>query len=105
MAILPGPMAFSLALPDLTAGKAVLVVRFCDCRYLRGEDDFVCGTPQVLPDHRQHQSGVLFWPARTIGGASSWHRHCATPKSGVCRSACRRVVPKPAGVDEGRPLA
>ncbi|MBD0866486.1 MAG: hypothetical protein GDA36_13325 [Rhodobacteraceae bacterium] len=25
------------------------------------------GTPQVLPDCRHRQPGVLFWPARNIG--------------------------------------
>ncbi|MBD0865526.1 MAG: hypothetical protein GDA36_07930 [Rhodobacteraceae bacterium] len=29
--------------------------------------DPVYGATQVLPDCRQRQSGVLFWPARTIG--------------------------------------
>ncbi|MBD0865804.1 MAG: hypothetical protein GDA36_09495 [Rhodobacteraceae bacterium] len=38
----------------------VLVVWLCDCR-LRG------GATQVQPDCRHRQSGVLFWPARTIG--------------------------------------
>jgi len=53
-----------LALPDFTVGKAVLVVWFYAiagaCR-LRG------GATQVLPDCRQSQLGILFWPARTIG--------------------------------------
>ncbi|MBD0866090.1 MAG: hypothetical protein GDA36_11080 [Rhodobacteraceae bacterium] len=56
-----------LALPGLTSGKAVLVVRLCDCRCLRVKGDPVCGTMQVLFDCRHRQSGVLFWPARTIG--------------------------------------
>ncbi|MBD0865582.1 MAG: hypothetical protein GDA36_08245 [Rhodobacteraceae bacterium] len=63
LAILSGP----LALPGITAGKVVLVVRLCDCRCLRVEGDPVCDTPQVLPDCRHRQSGVLFCPARHIG--------------------------------------
>jgi len=63
LAILSGP----LALTGLTSGKAVLAFRLCDCRCLRVAGDPVCDAMQVLPDCRQRQPGVLFWPARTIG--------------------------------------
>ncbi|MBD0866633.1 MAG: hypothetical protein GDA36_14140 [Rhodobacteraceae bacterium] len=49
LAIPSGPWPY-LALPSITAGKAVLVVGLCDCRWLRVEDDPVCGATQVLPD-------------------------------------------------------
>ncbi|MBD0865936.1 MAG: hypothetical protein GDA36_10230 [Rhodobacteraceae bacterium] len=56
LTILSGP----LALPGLTSGKVALVVRLCDCRCLRVEGDPVCGSPQLLPDCRHRQLGVLF---------------------------------------------
>jgi len=48
----------------------------CDCRCLPVEGDPVCGSPQVPPDCRHRQS-----------------------------ACCPRVVPKPAGIDDGRPFA
>ncbi|MBD0865723.1 MAG: hypothetical protein GDA36_09035 [Rhodobacteraceae bacterium] len=35
---------------------------FCGLRVI-----LFAAPPQVLPDCRHRQSGVLFWPARTIG--------------------------------------
>jgi len=37
---------------------------------------------QVLPDCRQHQLGVLFWPARTIGRRFIVPKHCSIRKLG-----------------------
>ncbi|MBD0865668.1 MAG: hypothetical protein GDA36_08750 [Rhodobacteraceae bacterium] len=59
LAILSGP----LALPGLTAGKAVLVVWLCDCRCLRVEWRCHAGFVR-LPTS---PVGRMFWPARTIG--------------------------------------
>ncbi|MBD0865375.1 MAG: hypothetical protein GDA36_07100 [Rhodobacteraceae bacterium] len=39
------------------------------------------------------------------GGAASWHRQCAIPQAAFGESACPRVVPEPAGVDDGWPFA
>ncbi|MBD0865181.1 MAG: hypothetical protein GDA36_06000 [Rhodobacteraceae bacterium] len=64
MAIPSGP----LALPGLNSGQSGFGgPGLRDCRYLRVAGDSVCGATQVLFDCRQRQSGVLFWPARTIG--------------------------------------
>ncbi|MBD0864620.1 MAG: hypothetical protein GDA36_02930 [Rhodobacteraceae bacterium] len=45
MAILSAP----LALPGLTSGKAVLVVRLCDCRCLQVEGRLPAGSARLPP--------------------------------------------------------
>ncbi|MBD0864783.1 MAG: hypothetical protein GDA36_03805 [Rhodobacteraceae bacterium] len=82
-------------------GKAVLTVWLCDCRCLRGEDDPVCGTPQVLPD-RHHIATSASWTfcfdqPELSGGASSWHRHCAIPQAAVGDQHAPALFPGPQG--------
>ncbi|MBD0866628.1 MAG: hypothetical protein GDA36_14110 [Rhodobacteraceae bacterium] len=92
LAILSGP----LALPGLTSGKAVLVVRLCDSRCLRG---------RFCPIAAIASWTFCFGQPELSGGASSWHRHCTIPQAAAWSSACLRVFRRHAGVDDGRPFA
>ncbi|MBD0865586.1 MAG: hypothetical protein GDA36_08270 [Rhodobacteraceae bacterium] len=90
LAILSGP----LALPGLTAGKAVLVVWLCDCRCLRG---------RFCPIATSASWAFCFGQPELSGGASSWHKHCAIPQAAFADQPRSHFL-QPAAGDNRRPF-